>query len=72
MLAGLARDGGLYVPQTYPALTRDEIAGFAGRSYADVAQAVIAPYLGSDIDSVPLLHGGGQERDRSSAQGQDR
>src|SRR4051812_18770679 len=45
MLAGLARDGGLYVPQTYPALTRDEIAGFAGQPYASVAQAVIAPYL---------------------------
>ncbi|MBV9065994.1 MAG: threonine synthase, partial [Methylobacteriaceae bacterium] len=30
MLAGLARDGGLYVPQTYPALRRDEIASLAG------------------------------------------
>jgi threonine synthase len=54
MLAGLARDGGLYVPQTYPALTRDEIAGFAGRPYASVAQAVIASYLGGDIDARSL------------------
>ena len=41
MLTGLARDGGLYVPETYPALTRETIAGFAGRSYQDVAQQVI-------------------------------
>ena len=51
MLAGLARDGGLYVPQLFPALTSDGIAGFVGRPYAEVAQAVIAPYLGGDIDS---------------------
>jgi threonine synthase len=54
MLAGLARDGGLYVPQTYPALRRDEIAAFAGRPYAEVAQAVIAPYLGGEIDARSL------------------
>ena len=54
MLAGLARDGGLYVPQTYPALTQDEIASFAGRRYAEVAQAVIAPYLGGEIDAPSL------------------
>jgi threonine synthase len=54
MLAGLARDGGLYVPQTYPALSRDEIASFAGRPYRHVAQAVIAPYLGGEIDARSL------------------
>ncbi len=37
LLAGLARDGGLYVPKAWPALTASEIAGFSGRSYADVA-----------------------------------
>jgi threonine synthase len=54
MLAGLARDGGLYVPQGYPGLPHVEIAGFAGRSYTDVAKAVIAPYLGDDIDARSL------------------
>jgi threonine synthase len=54
MLAGLARDGGLYVPQAYPALSHTEIAGFAGRSYAQVAEAVIAPYLGGEIDPPAL------------------
>jgi threonine synthase len=54
LLAGLARDGGLYVPENYPALTSDEIAGFAGRPYAEVAKAVIAPYLGGEIDAPSL------------------
>ena len=31
MLAGLARDGGLYVPERWPALAPEDIAGFAGR-----------------------------------------
>src|SRR6185312_15344791 len=48
MLAGLARDGGLYVPQAWPALSREAIAGLAGRSYADAAEAIVGP-LASDV-----------------------
>ncbi|PKP63241.1 MAG: hypothetical protein CVT86_05735 [Alphaproteobacteria bacterium HGW-Alphaproteobacteria-8] len=46
MLTGLARDGGLYLPQTWPRLTHDQIAGFAGLSYEDVAVAVMRPFIG--------------------------
>jgi threonine synthase len=46
MLAGLARDGGLYVPEAWPTLTPETIAGFAGRSYEEVAVAVMRPFLG--------------------------
>jgi threonine synthase len=46
MLAGLARDGGLYVPETWPQLSHDEIAGFAGLPYEDVAFAVMKPFIG--------------------------
>ena len=49
LLAGLARDGGLYVPATWPVLTADQIAGFAGKSYQDVAEAVIMPFIGDEI-----------------------
>ena len=49
MLAGLARDGGLYVPEVWPRLDEATIAGFAGRPYAEVAEAVIAPYVGDAI-----------------------
>ena len=37
MLTGLARDGGLYVPATWPQLSADTIAGFFGRPYWEVA-----------------------------------
>lgn len=50
MLAGLARDGGLYMPESWPRLTHEQIAGFAGRPYAEVATEVIAPFAG---DSMP-------------------
>ena len=45
-LAGLARDGGLYVPEPGRALDRETIAGFAGRPYAEVAVEVIRPFVG--------------------------
>jgi threonine synthase len=49
-LAGLARDGGLYVPESWPVLTPAAIAAWAGRPYAEVAVEVIRPFLG---DAVP-------------------
>ncbi len=53
MLTGLARDGGLYVPETWPTLTRGAIQSFAGQRYADVAKAVLAPLM-DDIPSADL------------------
>src|SRR6188474_1295407 len=49
MLAGLARDGGLYVPESWPALGRETIAGFAGKPYAEVAVDVIRPFVDGSI-----------------------
>jgi threonine synthase len=49
MLAGLARDGGLYVPESWPALNRETIVGFAGKPYAEVAVDVIRPFVGGSI-----------------------
>src|SRR6476619_2710793 len=49
-LAGLACDGGLYVPAALPQLDADTIAGFAGRPYAEVAVEVIRPFVG---DAIP-------------------
>ena len=54
MLAGLARDGGLYVPQNWPNLSPETIAGFAGKPYVEVAQAVMAPFIASEIASNDL------------------
>jgi threonine synthase len=49
LLAGLASDGGLYVPEAWPQLSRETIAGFAGKAYAEVAFAVIRPFVGGEI-----------------------
>jgi threonine synthase len=54
MLAGLARDGGLYVPEVWPQLDRTTIAGFAGRPYAEVAFEVIRLFTGDAIAEVDL------------------
>ncbi|MGQ4275267.1 threonine synthase [Terrihabitans sp. B22-R8] len=54
LLTGLARDGGLYVPREWPVLDADTIASFAGRSYADVAEAVIAPFTGDAFPAADL------------------
>ncbi len=49
LLSGLARDGGLYVPQTYPHLAAPAIADFAGAGYGQVARQVIEPFVGDEI-----------------------
>ena len=53
-LAGLARDGGLYVPETWPRLSAAEIASFAGKPYAEVAVEVIRPFVGDGISESDL------------------
>lgn len=45
MLTGLARDGGLYVPQSIPTMTGPEIAALAGLSYEEVAFRVMRPFV---------------------------
>ena len=46
MMTGLARDGGLYVPQSVPMVSHADIAAMAGQSYEDIAFRVMRPYLG--------------------------
>ena len=46
MLTGLARDGGLYVPETVPTMSTDEIAALAGLSYEEIAFRVMRPFVG--------------------------
>lgn len=52
LLAGLARDGGLYVPQSFPSLSAADIAGFAGQPYARVAEAVIGPFANGEMPAA--------------------
>ncbi len=46
MMTGLARDGGLYVPEVVPVLGHAAIAEMVGLSYEDVAFRVMWPFLG--------------------------
>ncbi len=46
MLTGLARDGGLYVPERVPAMTEAAIAALAGQPYEEVAFRVMRPFIG--------------------------
>ncbi|MEJ2516490.1 MAG: pyridoxal-phosphate dependent enzyme, partial [Methyloceanibacter sp.] len=48
LLAALADDGGLFMPETWPQLSPDEIAALAGLDYADAAYRVMSPYLEGD------------------------
>jgi threonine synthase len=54
MLSGLARDGGLYVPEVWPQLSPDAIADLSGRPYWEVAVEVIRPFVAGDISNAEL------------------
>ncbi len=54
LLAGLARDGGLYLPESWPEFSAEEIRSFAGRPYAEVAFAVTRPFVGGAISDGDL------------------
>jgi threonine synthase len=50
LLAGLAPDGGLYVPSRWPRLSRKALMGLRGLSYAELAAVVLHPYLGRHME----------------------
>jgi len=52
LLAGLAPDGGLFVPETWPTVSGAALAGLAGRDYAAAAAEIMLPFLGGTIDSA--------------------
>ncbi len=54
MLSGLARDGGLYVPETFPQISREELLSLRGKPYADVAFAIVSKYTDGSIPGADL------------------
>jgi threonine synthase len=54
VLTGLASDGGLYLPESWPQLTHAEIAGYANRPYAEVAYDIISRFTGNEIAAADL------------------
>ncbi|MEH6543226.1 MAG: threonine synthase [Porticoccaceae bacterium] len=54
VLTGLAPDGGLFVPQTVPEFSAEEIASWKGLSYGELAYKVMVPFVGDSIPEVEL------------------
>ncbi|MBL8907571.1 MAG: threonine synthase [Rhizobiales bacterium] len=50
MLAGLAPDGGLYLPRQWPQISLAEFKALRGRPYPEIAEAVISRY---SADAIP-------------------
>ncbi|MCK0716457.1 threonine synthase [Chromohalobacter sarecensis] len=50
VLTGMASDGGLYVPETIPTLSTQDLEAMAGLSYAEIAFRVMKPFVGGEID----------------------
>ncbi len=49
LLAGLAADGGLYVPESWPKFRTDDFRALRGLSYAETATRIMSPFLGGRI-----------------------
>ena len=53
-LAGLANDGGLYVPAKWPRFSPEEIASMRGLPYAELAARVMQPFVGDCLTPESL------------------
>ena len=51
MLAGLARDGGLYLPEAWPQIAPAEIRAIASQPFHEAAYRVLRPFVGEEIDA---------------------
>ena len=61
LISGLAPDGGLFLPQFWPQLSREDIAGFRGKAYAQVAREILGRLLddlGAEVldREIPLAY----------------
>ncbi len=53
-LAGLASDGGLYVPESWPSFSTTEIAAMAELSYVETAVRVMLPFVTGSLNEAEL------------------
>lgn len=54
LLTGLAPDGGLFVPETLPQFSAEEIESFKTLSYADLALKIVSPFVAGEIPAEEL------------------
>ena len=53
-LAGLASDGGLFVPRSWPRFSHEDIAAMAGLPYAQLAARIMAPFVAGSLTAAEL------------------
>ncbi len=54
LLTGLAPDGGLFVPETLPQLSADEIENLKSLSYSELAFKIVSPFVAGEIPAEEL------------------
>jgi threonine synthase len=54
LLTGLAPDGGLYLPESWPRLGAGDLAAWSDRRYQDIAVDVMAPFVDDSMDAAEL------------------
>ena len=54
LLKGLAEDGGLFVPETYPSINKEELETLSEKSYADLAYYILSLFVGESIESLKV------------------
>ena len=54
LLTGLAPDGGLYVPETLPQVSAEQIRGWKNLGYAELAMQIVEPFVGDEIPADAL------------------
>ena len=49
IVQGLAKDGGLFVPETFPQVTEEELSAMESMSYPERAAFILGKYLADDL-----------------------
>jgi threonine synthase len=55
LLKGLAPDGGLFMPESFPLISRDELSGFSSKKYYEIAFKVLNEIIGNEISENELM-----------------
>ena len=54
VLTGLARDGGLYVPEVWPQFSVEQLRAMQGLAYSEIAFQIMKPFVDGAVDDVAL------------------
>ena len=55
LLKGLAPDGGLYMPDSFPVISKEDLSEFSDKKYYEIAFTVLNNFIGNEIGDNDLL-----------------